>query len=69
MMLHLNSVSKELFGLLKKLCTVPFLANFSLGGGTSLRRLFLNAAPMGEPLYSEAGFVEQDEKALILELS
>ncbi len=32
-------------------------------------RLFLNAAPMGEPIYRKAGFEEQHEKALVLELS
>jgi GNAT superfamily N-acetyltransferase len=36
--------------------------------GRKIVRLFLNAAPMGEPLYRKAGFVEQHEKALVLEL-
>ena len=33
-----------------------------------ITRLFLNAAPMGEPLYRKAGFVEQAETALVLAL-
>ena len=33
-----------------------------------IHRLFLNAAPMGERLYRRAGFVEQAEKALVLEI-
>lgn len=33
-----------------------------------ITRLFLNAAPMGERIYRRAGFIEQSEKALILEL-
>lgn len=34
----------------------------------NITRLFLNAAPMGESIYRKAGFAEQHEKALILEL-
>jgi hypothetical protein len=55
-MLHLNSVSKELFGLLQKLCTVPFLANFSLGGGTSLALRFGHRSSVDIDLFSSTPF-------------
>ncbi len=38
-------------------------------GSPVFRRLFLNATPMGEPLYRDLGFHEQEERALVKRLS